>query len=273
MASPMAKPSAKKVTAPAPRARGQSLNQTIRNDIEHKIMSGEWPPGFRLPFEHEMMEQYGCSRMTVNKALSALSAQGLIMRRRRAGSVVLAPSADRAVLQIIDFAAEAQRSGKLYRHDMLERRMEEIDAATARRTGLKTGAKVLFAATRHVVDGVIEAYEERIVNLAAVPQAKREPFADLPIGTWLLQRVPWSDAEHIIGAVNADARLARRLGVERNAACLMLERRTWQNAVFLTEARLYYPGTGHRLVGRFSPTGNPAFDLDRGRGMSGGRTS
>ena len=269
MASPAVKASAKKAAVAAPRARGQSLNQTIRNDIEHKIMSGEWPPGFRLPFEHEMMEQYGCSRMTVNKALSALSAQGLIMRRRRAGSVVAAPSADRAVLQIVDFAAEAQRSGKLYRHDMLERRIEEIDAATARRTGLKPGSRVLYAATRHVVDGVIEAYEERIVNLAAVPQAKRESFADMPIGTWLLQRVPWSDAEHIIGAINADARLARRLGVERNAACLMLERRTWQNTVFLTEARLYYPGTGHRLVGRFSPTGNPAFGLaigaDRGR--------
>lgn len=261
MASPAVKTSMNTTAAVTPRARGQSLNQTIRNDIEQKIMSGEWAPGFRLPFEHEMMEQYGCSRMTVNKALSALSVQGLIMRRRRAGSVVAAPSADRAVLQIVDFAAEAQRSGKLYRHDIMERRIEEIDAATARRAGLKTGARVLYAATRHVVDGIIEAYEERIVNLAAVPQAKRESFADMPIGTWLLQRVPWSDAEHIIGAINADARLARRLGVERNAACLMLERRTWQNAVFLTEARLYYPGSGHRLIGRFSPTGNTAFGL------------
>ncbi|MBU3731997.1 MAG: UTRA domain-containing protein [Beijerinckiaceae bacterium] len=264
MASAAAKSSLKKTTPAPPAPRGASLNQTIRNDIEHKIMSGEWPPGFRLPVEHDLMAHYGCSRMTVNKALGALSAQGLIIRRRRAGSVVAAPSADRAVLQIVDFAAEAQRSGKLYRHDMMERRMEEIDAATARRTGLKPGTRVLYAATRHVVDGVIEAYEERIVNLAAVPQARRESFADMPIGTWLLQRVPWSDAEHIIGAINADARLARRLGVERHAACLMLERRTWQNTVFLTEARLYYPGTGHRLVGRFSPTGNAAFGLAGG---------
>lgn len=259
MASALAKSAPSRPAKAKPRDSGASLNQIIRNDIEQRIMTGEWPPGFRLPFEHEMMEQYGCSRMTVSKALSALSAQGLITRRRRAGSVVAAPSADQAVLQIVDFAAEARRSGKLYRHDILERRIEPADTATARRTGLRTGARVLFVATRHVVEGAIEAYEERIVNLAAVPQARRESFADMPVGTWLLQRVPWSDAEHVIGAVNADARLARRLGVERNAACLTLERRTWQNGVFLTEARLAYPGTGHRLVGRFSPTGNAGF--------------
>lgn len=261
MAAPLAKTASPRAAQAKPRESGASLNQIIRNDIEHRILSGEWPPGFRLPFEHEMMEQYGCSRMTVSKALSALSAQGLITRRRRAGSVVAAPSADRAVLQIVDFAADARRSGKLYRHDILERRIEPADAATARRTGLRTGARVLFVATRHVVDGTIEAYEERIVNLAAVPQARRESFADMPVGTWLLQRVPWSDAEHVIGAVNADARLARRLGVERNAACLMLERRTWQGSHVLTEARIYYPGTGHRLVGRFSPTGNAEFGM------------
>lgn len=238
---------------------GASLNQTIRNDIESRIISGEWPPGFRLPFEHEMMQHYGCSRMTVSKALSALSAQGLITRRRRTGSVVAAPSAERAIMQIRDFATEAQMSGKTYRHDILERRVEPADAATAHRTGLKTGARTLYVATRHVLEGVIEAYEERIVSLSAVPQARRETFAELPVGTWLLQRVPWSDAEHVIAAINADAKLARRLGVEKNSACLMLERRTWQNGVFLTEARIYYPGRLHRLVGRFSPTGNADF--------------
>ncbi|HEU6442679.1 MAG TPA: GntR family transcriptional regulator, partial [Microvirga sp.] len=64
------------------------LNQKIRRDIEGKIMSGEWPPGHRLPYEHELMAEYGCSRMTVSKVLSGLAVQGLITRRRRAGSVV-----------------------------------------------------------------------------------------------------------------------------------------------------------------------------------------
>ncbi|WP_296253579.1 GntR family transcriptional regulator, partial [uncultured Stenotrophomonas sp.] len=53
--------------------KAPTLNHRIRSDIEGRILSGEWEPGFRIPFEHELMEQYGCSRMTVNKVLTALA--------------------------------------------------------------------------------------------------------------------------------------------------------------------------------------------------------
>jgi len=235
------------------------LNQKIRNDIEGRIMSGEWPPGHRLPYEHELMAEYGCSRMTVSKVLSGLAAQGLITRRRRAGSVVAAPSADRAVLEIQDFALEAKRANKSYRHEILRRSIEPIDAATASRVGMAPGTKMLCLDTLHLVEGEPEAYEERIINLATVPEARREKFDEAPPGTWLLNRVPWTDAEHVIRAVNADAKLHKRLHVATGSACLVLERRTWQAGGFLTEARIAYPGERHRLIGRFSPAGNGQF--------------
>lgn len=50
-----------------------TLHQRIRADIGERIRSGAWSPGHRIPFEHELMAQYGCSRMTVNKALSPLA--------------------------------------------------------------------------------------------------------------------------------------------------------------------------------------------------------
>ena len=60
----------------------------IRRDIQNRIASGELRPGDAIPSEHELKELYGCSRMTVSKALSALASEGLIQRRRRAGSRV-----------------------------------------------------------------------------------------------------------------------------------------------------------------------------------------
>jgi GntR family histidine utilization transcriptional repressor len=235
------------------------LHQKIRNDIEGRIMSGEWAPGHRLPFEHELMAQYGCSRMTVSKVLSALAMQGLITRRRRAGSVVAAPRSDRAVLEIQDFALEAKRANKIYRHEILRRAVETADAVTAARIGMPIGAKMLCLDTLHLVEGEPEAYEERIINLSSVPEAGTEQFDDVPPGTWLLNRVPWTDAEHIIRVVNADSKLHRRLHVATGEACLVLERRTWQAGIFLTEARISYPGERHRFVGRFSPVDNRRF--------------
>src|SRR4051794_41920341 len=68
-----------------------TLYKQIRLDIERRILTGEWPPGHRIPFEHELMARYGCARMTVSKALSELAQADLIERRRRAGTFVGRP--------------------------------------------------------------------------------------------------------------------------------------------------------------------------------------
>lgn len=234
----------------------EHLHQRIRGDIETRILSGVWPPGHRVPSEHELMAEYGCSRMTVNKVLSALAANGLIARRRRTGSVVAAPSTERAVLEIQDFASEAARTGSTYRFEVLHRGVEGLDAAAARRIGLAPGTEMLAVRTLHLMDDVPGAHEQRLINLAAVPEAREEGFEAVPPGTWLLGRVPWTDAEHVIRAIDADAALAKRLGIATGAACLVLERRTWQADAFITEARITYPGERHHMVGRFSPSGS-----------------
>src|SRR3712207_9294071 len=109
------------------------------------------------------MAEYGCSRMTVNKVLSTLAANGLITRRRRAGTVVAEPSSQQAVLQIQDFASEAARAGVEYRFKILHRSIEPIDAPAAQRTGLPAGTRMLCVSTRHVMDDVPQRSEERRV--------------------------------------------------------------------------------------------------------------
>lgn len=232
------------------------LHSRIRRDIEARILSGTWPPGHNIPSEHELMAEYGCSRMTVNKVLSSLATQGVITRRRRAGSVVAAPSIDKAVLNIRDFSLDAARSGKAYAYDILHRAIEPVNALAATRTGLAVGTEALAIHTLHRFEGVPEAFEERLIHLAAVPAARAETFAAEPPGTWLLKRVPWSEAEHVIRAVNASPALAKRLNIATGAACLLVERRTWQGETPITEARIFYPGEQHRLVGRFTSTGS-----------------
>lgn len=236
------------------------LYERIRDDIEARIMSGEWPPGHRIPSEHELMSEYACSRMTVNKVLSTLASNGLVARRRRAGSVVAEPSIERAVLEIQDFALDAAKAGVVYRFKVLRRVVEPIDAAAAQRTGVAAGTRMLSVVTLHSMDGDPCAYEQRLINLATVPEAAEEKFASDPPGTWLLRRVPWTDAEHIVKAINADMVLAKCLHIEAGTACLLLERRTWQAGAFVTEARISYPGERHHLIGRFSPSakGGPA---------------
>lgn len=91
------------------------LHLRIRKDIETQIKDGRLRPGQKIPFEHVLMQTYGCARMTVNHALSALSAEGLIERRKRAGSFVKLPRVDSTVLDVPDIQIEVAARGETYR--------------------------------------------------------------------------------------------------------------------------------------------------------------
>jgi multiple sugar transport system substrate-binding protein len=53
-----------------------------------EILNGTYPPGSRLPTEHELCERLGVSRTPVSRALSELANEGVILRKRRSGTFV-----------------------------------------------------------------------------------------------------------------------------------------------------------------------------------------
>ena len=99
------------------------LHQRIRSGIEARIRSGQWPPGYRVPFETELMAEYGCARMTVNKAMAALVEAGLIVRRKRAGSFVARPKLHAPVLHIPEIQTEILARGETYAFRLVSRRV------------------------------------------------------------------------------------------------------------------------------------------------------
>ncbi|MEO4000263.1 histidine utilization repressor [Mesorhizobium sp. CAU 1732] len=231
----------------------RSLHQRILAEISAKIVSGEWQPGHRIPFEHELTEIYGCSRMTVSKALTQLARSGLIERRKRSGSFVARPRSQAAVLEIHDIRTEVEALGFPYRYELLSR-AERVADTEDETVGFISGTKLLDIVCLHLAGDVPFCLEERIVSLKAVPNIQAERFDEIAPGPWLLSHVPWSEAEHAIRAVNADRHMARRLGVPSGAACLVVERRTWTGGLPVTRVKLTYPGSSHAVVAHFAPS-------------------
>jgi len=241
--------------APSIEVPAGSLHRRIVDDLTARIVSGEWRPGFRIPYEHELTAIYGCSRMTVNKALSQLAKSGLIERRRRSGSFVRTPRSQAAVLEITDIRSEVSALGLDYRYECLSRRERKASAEDAERLDVPAGSPVLALEARHSADGRPFCLENRLINLEAVPGAAGADFANEAAGPWLLREVPWSAAEHRISAVAAAAPASTLLDVAAGAACLLVERRTWSAERPVTQVRLIYPGDRHALVARFTPDG------------------
>lgn len=231
-----------------------TLAERIRTDIESRIRAGELRPGDRIPFEHELVDAYGCARATVSKALSELARDGLIERRKRAGSFVAHPHFESAALEIPDIGALVAARGESYRFELISRRVtpgaeQPVDPSFASR-----GRQLILSGIHHA-GGEPFAHEYRMIDLAAVPDAEAVDFDEQAPGAWLLGHVPWSEARHRISAVSAAADLARGLSVSPGTACLQLERWTWRLGQAITYVRQSFPGDRYDLVAEFSPSG------------------
>lgn len=77
--------------AAEPVVAGQPIYQRVAAELRRGIADGRYPVGARLPTELELCEQFGISRFTARAAIRLLSSAGLVTRRQRVGTVVIAP--------------------------------------------------------------------------------------------------------------------------------------------------------------------------------------
>ncbi len=229
------------------------LYRQINRAIAQPILSGQAVPGTRLPSEHEFMELFNASRMTVNKALQMLADDGLVNRRRRSGTFVAPQVTEHSVLELRDIVDEVEAKGDRYGYQLLARNLENSDTLLSSKLGVQEYTEVLYLSCLHLSNDLPLLIEDRYINASAVPGCLDQSFSETPPGHWLLENIPWSRAEHVVTALNANARIAKILKIQKQTACLSIERTTWQDGIGLTYVTLTYPGDKHRLVGNFTP--------------------
>ncbi|MEO1137502.1 MAG: GntR family transcriptional regulator, partial [Pseudomonadota bacterium] len=144
-------------------------HHTIREAIRERIESGEWAPGGLMPGEAGLAEEYRCSRTTVNRALQTLADDGIIERKRRAGTRVKELPTRHAKFEIPIMRREVEAMGAAYRPHLLLREKIAAPEAVAARLRLPAGAEVLHLETVHLADGRAHAFEDRWVNIKAAP--------------------------------------------------------------------------------------------------------
>ena len=132
--------------------------ETIAEEIQSKIQSGEYPADEKLPQEMELCKQYDASRITIREALDLLVYRGLITRRRGAGTFVKAIAGEASDSE--KFAKSQQFGG--FPHDMLGRKVESVVHAfslmrvpkeVAERLQVPETAFVCYICRTRLVDG------------------------------------------------------------------------------------------------------------------------
>ena len=228
----------------------------VKEHVTRRIQSGEWPPGHRVPSESELVEQLSVSRMTVNRALRELVAQGRIVRTPGVGSYVAQDKAQSTLLQIGILSAEIHQRGNASRCEMLA--IERVLAPTG--VGclleLPPGEPIFHTLCLHFENDTPVQLEDRHVNSRVVPKFLEQDFSRVPPGEYLSRNVPFDQIEHVVDAAMPTAELAHSLAMPLTEPCLLLTRRTWTQSQVVTLVRCWHPASRYRLGSRFRPVGN-----------------
>ena len=95
----------------------------IKNIIRQYIQSEKWKSGELIPGEEKLAKDFNCTRVTVNRSLRELADEGLLERRRRAGTRVVITSLHKAYLEIPRIRLEIEEKGARYRYALLHRQI------------------------------------------------------------------------------------------------------------------------------------------------------
>ncbi len=228
--------------------------RSVKARMLARIVNQEWAPGEQIPKEEDLAGNYGCSRATVNRALRELADEGLVERRRKAGTRVARRASESAVIRIPIVRAQIENSGRRYGYVLLHRSELISDSKLGGRLDVPENTPVLFLSCLHLADGEPYQLENRWISLVSVPSAAETDFEDISPNEWLVTKIPYTRSEHIFSAAIPTDDERERLRLRPDEPVFVIERRTWVGEKAVTYVRLSHLSSSYRIVSRDNET-------------------
>jgi GntR family histidine utilization transcriptional repressor len=229
----------------------QPLYMQVKDHILENIQSGTWAAGSRVPSENELVESFGISRMTANRALRELSADGYLARIPGVGTFVKEHTARTSLMELRNIAEEIAARGHRHTSRLITREKILASQHLSNEFEWKTPQHLFHLVVVHEEDGLPVQLENRWVNPHVAPDFLIQSFTKQTPTAYLLNTVPVDELEHSVEAILPDANQQERLGTTAHEPCLALHRRSWSKGQVVTVATLIYPASRYALHSRY----------------------
>lgn len=138
--------------AVASEATFRPLYQQIKTLITHSLDQGEWKPGEVIPSEIELAARFKVSQGTVRKAIDALAAENLVVRRQGRGTFVATHHEARAQFRFLRLVPD-EGEPHYPQSRFLDCRRVRAPSEIARLLELKSGDAVVVVRRLMLFDG------------------------------------------------------------------------------------------------------------------------
>lgn len=219
------------------------LQKLLRDAIHGELMKADEA----IPAERDLAEEFAVSRITVRKAIGGLVTDGLVARRRGAGTFVTRPRVEKSFSKLTSFSQDMISRGRKPYSKWIRRTAGAVTPEEALSLGLSPGSLVYRFHRIRYADDISMALEHSTVPAYCLPSVESvgdslyealEAAGHLPVRA--LQR---------LRAIGFSTEQAEALGVEPGAPGLSIERRGYLSDGRTAEfTQSYYRGDAYDVV-------------------------
>ena len=202
--------------APLSREFGVPLYRQIHQLLRHRIVTGEYPPGSKIPSESELCRELAVSRVTVREALRELVRADMLVKVHGKGAFVSAETPRR--LQTVKYAGFLEDlQERVQKLTVTDVDMHPVPAARdiAAMLGLEPGAELIRIRRLRHIDGEPFSFTVNYLLADIGKRIRAKELYSVPL-LKILQfdlRIPIVRAQETIDAAPADPEVAQRLGI------------------------------------------------------------
>ena len=154
-------------------AKGKASNE-VYEVISSKIRTGEWAPGYKLPSEPTLAEEFGVSRATVREALQELISRGRIKREQGRGTYVLHATIDYGMDDLMSITRLLEMHGAVASTKDVEIVIGSASAEDAESLNISELEPVYTINRTRCADGVPVVYDSVVIPCRYLPTPNRE---------------------------------------------------------------------------------------------------
>jgi GntR family transcriptional regulator len=218
------------------------VQKALRNAINKKVLVED----DAIPPERNLAEDLEVSRITVRKAIEGLVAEGLLTRRRGAGTFV-ASRVEKSFSKLSSFSEDMISRGRKPHSEWVSRTSGAVTPEESLSLGLSPGALVYRFQRIRYADGVTMALEHSTIPGYCLPSEEA-------VGVSLYKALEETNHRPVralqrLRAINFTAEQAERLGIKPGEAGLFIERRGFlQDGRAAEFTQSFYRGDAYDVV-------------------------
>ena len=213
---------------PTAKAEFRPIYAKVRALLEAALERGEWAPGEAIPSEFELADRFQVSQGTMRKAIDALAADNLVVRRQGRGTFVATHTEEKA--SNFRFLRIRRNDGEdeYPESRLVDVRRAKAGAEVARALGLRTGEPVIALRRLLLYSGAPTVLDDIALPAAlfrGLTRARYEAYRGSMYGFFETEfGVRMLKARERLRAIAADGVSAAALGVPEGTPLLAVDR-------------------------------------------------